>query len=316
MLILECNEAMQLCYNMRYVWKVLGVLIKIFQWSIPVVLIVLGTIDMFKAMVAADEEKATAARTAFIKRLIYGIAIFLVPVLIRIILSFVNNNLINDSENEYGGALAWLSCWDHIDDEDDSFFDSQNCVDIYKKEEKKKVSTLESEISAQENEKSSEESTGSNEKKYKNCYKWDQANCASGTVLSSNGDICVSQYILSDQFINSNSCFDSDDDMEYFSEIFNMDNLINERKSTFECVCNNEFKSKPKDVIFSQHEKNGKTQYYFTCTYDYKSVKQSISSNSPTSAVGDKYEIYKCNLSSTCKDLSDCSYIETVKIHK
>ena len=135
MLILEqCSEAMQLCYNMRFVWKILNVIIKIVQWSIPVVLIVLGTLDMFKAMTKADDEKAVAsARNGFIKRLIYGVVIFLVPFLVSTILSFVESNLLNNSEDDYGGAMAWLACWEHIGDENETFFKNKGCRDIYKK---------------------------------------------------------------------------------------------------------------------------------------------------------------------------------------
>ena len=135
MLILEqCSDAMQLCYNMRFVWKVLNFIIKIVQWSIPVVLIVIGTVDMFKAMTMADDEKAVvAARNGFFKRIVYGVVIFLVPFLVSTILSFVENSLLNGSEDGYGGAMAWLACWEHIGDGDETFFKSQDCRDIYKK---------------------------------------------------------------------------------------------------------------------------------------------------------------------------------------
>ena len=131
MLILECSETIQLCYNARKILVIIKELIKIIQWSVPLLLVVLGTIDMFKAVTHADDEKATKEATrSFIRRLIYGVIIFLVPFFVRLVLNFVESNFI--SNNEDVSATSWLECWNHV--EDKSYFANKDCDDIYQKE--------------------------------------------------------------------------------------------------------------------------------------------------------------------------------------
>ena len=53
---------------------------------VPALIIILGTIDFFKAVIASKEDEMKKAQTAFIKRVIIGVAIFLVPVIIDAIM--------------------------------------------------------------------------------------------------------------------------------------------------------------------------------------------------------------------------------------
>ena len=79
MFILDCTETVQMCCDIRPFLKIIRLVISIIQWSVPLLLIVLGTIDMFKAVVKADENATKEAQNTFIKRLLYGVVIFLVP---------------------------------------------------------------------------------------------------------------------------------------------------------------------------------------------------------------------------------------------
>ena len=54
-------------------------LLKVVQYAVPVILIVLGTIDLVKAVIASKEEEIKNAQKMLIKRLIYSIIVFLVP---------------------------------------------------------------------------------------------------------------------------------------------------------------------------------------------------------------------------------------------
>lgn len=82
------------------------------QIAIPGVLIVLGTLDMFKAMTSGDEKKTKEAQRTFIRRLIYAVIAFLVPFIIRLVFSFVANNI--GTEEGKTGQTAYnefFACW-------------------------------------------------------------------------------------------------------------------------------------------------------------------------------------------------------------
>ena len=82
------------------------------QIAIPGVLIVLGTIDMFKAMAAGDEKKTKEAQKTFVRRLIYAVVAFLIPFIIRLVFSFVANNI--GAEEGKTGQTAYnefFACW-------------------------------------------------------------------------------------------------------------------------------------------------------------------------------------------------------------
>lgn len=127
MLILACDETLQMCYNMRKILLVVQEFIKILQWSVPLILLVLGTLDMFKAVTKGDDQKAVQDATKnFVRRLISGVIIFLIPFAIKVILGLVENNI---GSNDGVKATSWVSCWQHVSE--DSFF--SGCDNIYKK---------------------------------------------------------------------------------------------------------------------------------------------------------------------------------------
>lgn len=129
MLILSCDELKQICYNIKPILVVIKYLIMVIQWSVPAILIVFGTIDMFKAVTRADDEKIVAeARKTLVKRLIYGVVIFLVPFFARLILVFIEENIVKPDEYSTTTPTSWISCWNNVM-ETDYFGD---CDNIYK----------------------------------------------------------------------------------------------------------------------------------------------------------------------------------------
>ncbi len=68
--------------------------IKIF---VPVVLIVLGMIDMFKAMTKQKDDEMKKAQTLFLKRIIAALLVFFVVTIVQFAFSLLANTL-GDSE--------------------------------------------------------------------------------------------------------------------------------------------------------------------------------------------------------------------------
>lgn len=76
--------------------------IKVLQIAVPIGLIVIGTIDMAKAVIAGDEKKMKEAQKPFVKRIIAAVIVFLIPIIVNMILSFVTK-----------GNSDWIDCWNH-----------------------------------------------------------------------------------------------------------------------------------------------------------------------------------------------------------
>ena len=130
MQILACQDTIQMCYNAKPILVIVKEIIKIIQWTVPLLLIFLGTLDMFKAIIKASDEKIVQeAKNNFIRRLVYGVVIFLVPFLVRLVLGLAERNIVTNGEDF--STTSWLSCWNNVDKKGSSYF--QGCNDIYKK---------------------------------------------------------------------------------------------------------------------------------------------------------------------------------------
>ena len=87
------------------------VVFTIIQIAIPGVLIVLGTIDMFKAMASGDEKKTKDAQKTFIRRMIYAVVAFLIPFIIRLVFSFVSKNINTSDPSAMEAYEQFFACW-------------------------------------------------------------------------------------------------------------------------------------------------------------------------------------------------------------
>ncbi len=79
-------------------------LFPLFQIGIPIVLIIYGTIDLGKAVIASDEKEIKAAQSRLIKRFIYAAMVFFVTTLVSVLMNMV-------SKGGEGDTTSWKSCW-------------------------------------------------------------------------------------------------------------------------------------------------------------------------------------------------------------
>lgn len=81
----------------------------IIQIGIPIILIVLGSIDLGKAVIASDDKEVKAAQSRLIKRCIYAVAIFFVVTIVQLLTSLLANMQNNETGNI--DADSWWGCW-------------------------------------------------------------------------------------------------------------------------------------------------------------------------------------------------------------
>ena len=79
-------------------------LFPIVQLGIPILLIVLGTFDLGKAVISSEEKEVKAAQSRLIKRFIYAALVFFVATLVSVLMSII-------SQGGEGDTTSWESCW-------------------------------------------------------------------------------------------------------------------------------------------------------------------------------------------------------------
>lgn len=99
-----------MCCNLQPFLKAIKLVIQIIQWSVPFFIILLGTIDMYKSVLSGDEKAVIENRTNLIKRILYGITIFLVPLLVELTFKLIDNNILKDN-SDLASPTNWISCW-------------------------------------------------------------------------------------------------------------------------------------------------------------------------------------------------------------
>ena len=96
---------MDICSDLMPIIKLIkhGI-IPIIQIGIPIILIIIGMIDLGKAVVASKEDEIKSAQKLLVKRAIYAVAIFFVVLMVTAVF-----NLVGTSSGE--DTAGWSKCW-------------------------------------------------------------------------------------------------------------------------------------------------------------------------------------------------------------
>lgn len=98
------------CKNIDFILNIVAYIFKVMQWIVPILLIVLVSIDFAKGMIGGDEKKSKEALNKAGKRLLYAVILFLVPILVK----FVFRELADKAPTDYGGEVtmtSWIECF-------------------------------------------------------------------------------------------------------------------------------------------------------------------------------------------------------------
>ena len=93
------------------VWKLIGYVVDAIMIGVPILLIVLGMVDLGKAVIASKEDEVKKATKAFGKRFLYAVGVFAVVWLV----TFVFDTVSSATGGEINpGQANWRTCWDQI----------------------------------------------------------------------------------------------------------------------------------------------------------------------------------------------------------
>lgn len=116
--IMDIVLLLNTCDDIGPLIKLIKSILAIIQFVIPVLLILLGTIDLGKAVISSDDKEVKAAQSRLIKRVIYAVAVFFVALLVNLVMGLVADSTDSDKNNLGTGteekSTSWSSCWKKI----------------------------------------------------------------------------------------------------------------------------------------------------------------------------------------------------------
>lgn len=72
--------------------QVISIVYTIIQIAVPIILVIAGSIDLIKGIISQKEDELKKNQSLFIKRLIYGILIFFVFTIVKLVISLTADN--------------------------------------------------------------------------------------------------------------------------------------------------------------------------------------------------------------------------------
>ena len=85
------------CSETANIWRLVGYFLMVFKIAIPIILIVLGMIDLGKAVVSSDDKAISKSVKSLAMRIIAAVCIFFVPTIISFIIGVVDTSVNDDS---------------------------------------------------------------------------------------------------------------------------------------------------------------------------------------------------------------------------
>ena len=79
------------CLETKSIWILIGKIIGFIQIAIPVLIVLLGTIDLGKAVISGEEKKVKEAQGVLIRRILYGVAIFFIVMIIAVVFGVLDD---------------------------------------------------------------------------------------------------------------------------------------------------------------------------------------------------------------------------------
>ena len=86
--------------------KFVKAIFNIIQFLIPIGLIIMGSIDLGKAVLSSDDKEIKQATSKLIKRAIAAVAIFFIVLIVKLVMG-----LVTDAGAD-GDSDSWMACWD------------------------------------------------------------------------------------------------------------------------------------------------------------------------------------------------------------
>lgn len=107
--MLDLVQMLDYCESLMPVLKFINAILDIIQIGIPIILIIMGSIDLGKAVLSSDDKEIKGATSRLIKRAIAAVAVFFVTTIVTLLM-----DLFATSQSGVEGTETWADCWDQV----------------------------------------------------------------------------------------------------------------------------------------------------------------------------------------------------------
>ena len=90
--LLDYSSGEALCSDLAPVLKIVGILYWGIMVAVPIILIIIGMMDMAKAVAEKSEDDIKKAQNKLVKRAIAAVIVFLIGVIVSVIMNLVGHN--------------------------------------------------------------------------------------------------------------------------------------------------------------------------------------------------------------------------------
>ena len=80
----------------------------IIQIAVPILLIIMGSMDLMQAVMAGKEDEIKNAQGTFVKRAIAAVIVFFIPLIVSLVMGLIT---IDTTAN--GDPVSYKDCWDN-----------------------------------------------------------------------------------------------------------------------------------------------------------------------------------------------------------
>lgn len=95
------------CTSTANVWAVIGYVVLIIKIVVPLLLILLGMLDLGKAVISSDEKAIKTSTNMLIKRFIAAVVIFFIPTIVNALFSVLD--VMGDAKNDYNVCVKCVT---------------------------------------------------------------------------------------------------------------------------------------------------------------------------------------------------------------
>ena len=96
------------CEGLGPIVSVVKGLFNIIKILVPIALLIMGVIDLAKAVLASDDKEIKAAQSKLVKRAIAAVAVFFAVTLVDAIMGLVGKG---EDSSDGTSSASWSACW-------------------------------------------------------------------------------------------------------------------------------------------------------------------------------------------------------------
>ena len=109
-------QIMDTCGDIVSILSIVKMVVKLICWIVPIIIIVLTTIDIAKIVTAGnlDDKLKKEVTGKIVSRLIYAVVIFLIPTIVTLLFNLLGSSsaVIGNGTSSTVGGCTWSDAWE------------------------------------------------------------------------------------------------------------------------------------------------------------------------------------------------------------